>query len=166
EVTKVFNRCSVERAFFGFSIESMFLEMEENFSDMFLMGCKVLGIDEVVVQIYDNTYIQHISKHTIDKALECGQSVSETFWHHQPFIGAIMFLPFVHGCNSSLPFISFCYPDEVISGLEVDFGIDFSAARRISVFLGNLVESMEIHTEAKGAILFLDKQDRSSVRRG
>ncbi|KAG1875909.1 hypothetical protein C8R48DRAFT_591947, partial [Suillus tomentosus] len=156
EVTKVFNGCSVEHAFFGFSIESMFLEMEENFSDMFLMGCKVLGMDEVV----------QVSKHTIDKALECGQSVSETFRHHQPFIGAIMFLPFVHGLNSSLPFISFCYPDEVISGSEVDFGIDFSAARRILVFLGNLVKSMEIHTEAKGAILFLDKQDRSSVRRG
>ena len=114
----------MEFTFFGFGIETMFTESTEYFSDVLLMGREVMGIDEDVVQIYDNAYIQHIRKHAIDKALECCWGISETFRHHQPFIGAIA------RSEGSLPFVSFRYPDEMISGSEIDLGIDFSTARR------------------------------------
>jgi len=113
----------MEFAFFRFGIELMLVEASKYFSDMILMGCEVLGIYKDVIQIDDNTYVKHISKDAIDKLLECGRCIGETFRHNQPFIGTI-----AHS-ESSLPLISGHDPDEVISGTEVDFCIDFGAAR-------------------------------------
>jgi hypothetical protein len=113
----------MEFAFFGFGIEPMLVEVLKYFSDMILMGCKVLGIYKDVIQIDDNTYIYHISEDAIDKPLEGGQCIGETFRHNQPFIGSI-----AHS-ESSLPLISGRDLDEMISGMEVDFCIDFGMAR-------------------------------------
>jgi hypothetical protein len=113
----------MEFAFFRFGIKPMLAEVSKYFSDVILMGCKVLGIYKNVIQIDDNTYVKHIGEDTIDKPLESSQCIGETFRHNQPFIGTI-------ACSkSSLPLISRRDPDEIISGAEVDFCIDFGMAR-------------------------------------
>jgi hypothetical protein len=89
------------------------------------MGCKIFRINEDIIQIDNNTYVQHIRKDAIDKALEGGQSISESFRHNQPLIRAI-------ACpESCFPLISFCYLDKMIGGSEVYFGVDFSLAWRV-----------------------------------
>jgi len=101
----------------------MLAEASKYFSNVILMGCKVLGIYKDVIQIDDNTYVKHIGEDAIDKLLEGGRCIGETFRHNQPFIGTIV-------CSeSSLPLISGHDPDEMISGVEVDFRIDFGTAR-------------------------------------
>jgi hypothetical protein len=47
----------MEFTFFGFGIEPMLAEASKYFSDVILMGCKVLGIYKDVIQIDDNTYV-------------------------------------------------------------------------------------------------------------
>jgi hypothetical protein len=37
---------------------------------MFFMGCKIFEINEDIIQIDNNTYVQHIHEDAIDKALE------------------------------------------------------------------------------------------------
>jgi hypothetical protein len=101
----------------------MLAEASKYFSDVILMGCEVLGIYKDVIQINNNTYVKHIGKDVIDKPLESGRCIGETFRHNQPFIGTI-----AHS-ESSFPLISRYDPDEMISRMEVDFHIDFGTAR-------------------------------------
>jgi hypothetical protein len=114
----------MEFTFFGFGIKPMLAEALKYFSDVILMGCKVLGIYRDVIQIDDNTYVKHISKDAIDKLLEGGQCIGEALRHNQPFIGAIV------RSEGSLPLLSGCDPDEMISRMEVIFCIYFGAARK------------------------------------
>jgi hypothetical protein len=114
----------MEFAFFGFCIKLMPAEVSKYFSNVILMGCEVLGIYKAVIQIDNNTYVKHIGEDAIDKLLEGGWCVDETLRHNQPFIGTIAHL------ESSLPLISRCNPDEMISRTDVDFCIYFGAARR------------------------------------
>jgi hypothetical protein len=104
----------------------MLVEVSKYFSDVILMGCEVLGIYKDVIQIDDNTYVKHIGKDAIDKLLEGGRCIGKTFRHNQPFIGTIACL------ESSLPLISGCNPDKMISGTEVDFGIYLGSPQLIA----------------------------------
>ena len=61
----------------------------------------------------------------------------------------------------------------MISVVEVDLGVDTSLARSIeevrneqkgiAVFLGNVVQSSEVDTEAERTILFANKEDWSTM---
>jgi hypothetical protein len=90
----------------------MSTELFKYFLDVLLMGCKVLGIDEDVIQIHDYAYVKHIGKDAVDETLESRRSIGKSLRHNQPFI-------------------TFRDPDKVISGPEVNFGIDFGTTRRI-----------------------------------
>jgi hypothetical protein len=114
----------MEFAFLGFGIKLMLAEALKYFSDVILMGCEVLGIYKDVIQIDNNTYVKHISEDAIDKPLEGGQCIGETHRHNQPFIGTIAHV------ERSLPLISGCDMNKMISGMEVDFRIYFGMARR------------------------------------
>jgi hypothetical protein len=114
----------MEFTFFGFGIKPTLAEVSKYFSDVILMGCKVLEIYKDVIQIDDNTYVKHIGEDAIDKLLESSRCIGETFRHNQPFIGTIVCL------ESSIPLISGCNLDKMISGMEVNFHIDFGMARR------------------------------------
>jgi hypothetical protein len=98
----------MEFVIFRFGIKPMLVEASKYFSDMILMGCKVLGIYKDVIQIDDNTYVKHIGEDAIDKLLEGSWCIGETFRHNQPFVGTIARL------ESSLPLISGCDPDKMI----------------------------------------------------
>ena len=77
--------------------------------------------------------------------------------------------------EGSLPFVTFRDMHKVIGMTEVYGGVNtgFTYSRQevrnegeqVTVLFGNLVQPMEIDTEPKRAILFMEKKDRSTVRR-
>ena len=76
------------------------------------------------------------------------------------------------GC---LPFVSFGYPNQVVSGPKVDLREDLGSREtiekfidpreRISTFLGDFVQSAIIDTEPKRTVLLLSEDDRRTSRR-
>ena len=72
----------MELTLFRFSIELVFAEASEDFLDMSLVQLLVLGIDEDVVKVYDNTHVQEVCKDAINKPLEGSRGVSEAKGHH------------------------------------------------------------------------------------
>ena len=115
----------MEFALLQFSIEAMLLESAEDFKDMLFMRCKVLGVDEDIIKIYDNTYVQHIGKDTIDKMLESHWGIGESLRHYQPLIQAITC------AECSLPLISFCHANKMVGRAVIYFGVDFCMTWRI-----------------------------------
>ncbi len=106
---------------------------------MLSVFCGVIGIDEDVVEVYDYGNVKHVSKNVIHKALECRKSVGEPKRHDTPFEGAVT------GPEGCFPFITFSYAYEMISMLEIKFGIDASRVRRVE----------EVRNEWKGITVFL-----------
>jgi len=72
----------VELTFLQFGKEAMQPESAEDFPDVLLVGLHILGVDEDVVEVHDDTDIQHVSKDSVDKALECRRGVSEAEGHY------------------------------------------------------------------------------------
>jgi len=46
------------------------------------VGLHILGVDEDVVEVHDDTDIQHVSKDSVNTALEGGRGVSEAKGHY------------------------------------------------------------------------------------
>src|SRR5438445_13597573 len=67
---EVFDRGGMELTLFRFSIELLFAEASEDFLDMSLVRLLVLGVDEDVIQIYDDAHIQEVCEDAINKPLE------------------------------------------------------------------------------------------------
>ena len=73
-----------------------------------------------------------------------------------------------------LPFITFSNADQIVGPAEVDFHEDMHGVqvveevgnewKRVTVLLGDLVEAMVVDCEAKGAVFFLDEEDRGTGR--
>lgn len=91
----------MEEAFLWFRIKSMFMELLEYFTDVFLVLRDVIGVNEDVVEVNDNRNIEHVRKDVVHKMLECGRGIGETFRDDHPFIGAIA------SAECSFPLIAF-----------------------------------------------------------
>ena len=151
----------MEETFLGFRIKSVFPEATEDFPDMLLMISDVIGVDENVVEIDDHTNIEHVGKDVVHKMLECGRGVGETFRNDEPFIGAV---PSPECC---FPLITFRYADKMISGPEIDFGVDAGFPRCVKeiggqgkwipVLLRDPIQGTVIYTEAEGTIFLFDE---------
>ena len=108
-------------------------------------------------------------ENVVHETLESGGSIGETLRHDEPFEGSISCL------KGGLPFISGGNPDEMVGMLEVNLGINVRGSGTvqeirdegewITVLFGNAIKSAEVHAESQRTILFLDKEDRSTVRR-
>src|SRR5207245_9603749 len=79
---EVFDGGGMELTLFRFSIELVFTEVSEDFLDMSLVRLLVLGVDEDVIEVYDNTHVQEVCKDAINKPLEGSRGVSEAKGHH------------------------------------------------------------------------------------
>src|SRR5882724_10523633 len=88
------------------------------FLNMSFVFRNVVGIDENVIQIYDDNDVNHICKDVVHKPLKSCWRISKPFRHYQPLKGTIMSL------EGSLQFVSRCNPNEMVSMPEVDFGVD------------------------------------------
>ena len=132
-----------------------------------LVGFHVLGVDEDVIEVHDDTDIQHVGKDGVDKLLECCGSISETEGHYQPFIRPIV------GAESCFPLVSGCNPDKMVCVPEIYLGVDFGLAGRVqkvgdqgewvAILFGNFIEALEVNAEPERAILLFYKKDRSSM---
>ncbi|KAF8623746.1 hypothetical protein AX17_007300, partial [Amanita inopinata Kibby_2008] len=57
-------------ALLNLGIELMLSESVENFADVLLMICGVIGVDEDVVQIDDDADVEHIAEDIVHEVLE------------------------------------------------------------------------------------------------
>ena len=72
-----------------------------------------------VIQVSQYVNIKEIRKNIIHKPLESGRGISKSERHNTPFKRPIS------GPESSFPFVTFCYSNQMVSVTEIDFGIDF-----------------------------------------
>ena len=146
-------------------VKSILLESLEHLSDMILVVTKIIRVDQDVVQINENTYVEEIGEDVIHKTLKSGGGVGKSERHNTPLKRTIA------SAEHGFPLVTFMDPDKMIGMPEVDFGEVTSflqtiqeirdSGERILVFLRDLVQAMEIDTEAEGAILFPDEDYRS-----
>src|SRR5882724_6592024 len=97
--------------------KSISAESVEYFLNMGFVLRNVVGIDEDVIQIYDDYNFNHICGNVIHKSLKCSRCVSKPFRHYQPLEGTIV------GSECSLPLISRLYPYKMVHMLEIDLGV-------------------------------------------
>ena len=111
----------------------------------------VVGIDEDVIQVDKDAYIEHVGEDVIYEALKGYWCISQTEGHKTPFEGAIA------GAEGGVPFITFTDSNKVVDVLQVDFGIHRGLSwaveevgdtqKQISVFFGDLVECLKVGAE-------------------
>ena len=89
----------------GTGIETMFSETTEDFADMLLVFRRVVGVDENVVKVDGNIYVEKITKDVIHESLEGGRSIGQSERHNKPFEGSIA------SPECCLPFVTFRYAD-------------------------------------------------------
>ena len=104
----------MELTFLWLGEEIVLSEVSEDFADVFLMGLKVLGVYQDVIQIDDNTDIKEIHEDTIDESLKSRRGVSQAERHDIPFKGPIS------RAERGLPFITFCNADQMVRVVEID----------------------------------------------
>ena len=93
----------MEFAFVCMGKKSISGESAEYFPNVEFVLRNIVGIDEDVIQIYDDydDYdVNHICEDVIHKSLKSDRCISKPFGHYQPLKGTIVGLEF------SLPFIS------------------------------------------------------------
>src|SRR5882724_11897872 len=117
-VSEVFAGSDVELTFVCMSKQSISAEPTKYFLNVSFVFGNVVGIDENVVQIYDDNDVNHIHEDVIHKLLKSCWSISKPFRHYKPFEGTIM------GLEGSLPFISGCNLNKMVCMPEVNFGVD------------------------------------------
>src|SRR5882724_5936696 len=117
-VSEVFAGSDVELAFVCTGKKSISMESTKYFLNMSFVFGNVVGIDENVIKIYDDNDVDHICEDVIHKLLKSCWRISKPFRHYQPLEGTIM------SPEGSLPFVSRCNPNEMVSMLEVNFGVD------------------------------------------
>jgi len=81
----------MEFAFFScMGKKSVSVESVEYFPNMTFVLRNIVGIDEDVVQIYDDYDVDHVCENVIHKSLKSGRCISKPFRHYQPLEGTVM----------------------------------------------------------------------------
>ena len=141
--TEVLSGGGMELTFLWLGKEIVLSEALEDFVDMFLMGLKVLGVYQDVIQIDDNADIKEIHEDTIDESLKSCRSICQAEGHDIPLEGPI-------SCaKCGFPFITFGNADQVVRVAQINLRVDLGLARGIkeigdkgkwvAVFLSQLV---------------------------
>ena len=105
----------MEGTLIGMGVKSVLSESSEYLSDMFPVVIKIIGVDQNVVQINENTYIQEIRENIIHKTLKSGRGIGKSEGHNTPLKRAIL------SAECSFPFITFTDPDKMIGMPDVRF---------------------------------------------
>ena len=124
---------------------------------------------EDIVEVNDDRDVEEVLEDVIHKTLESGGSIRKSEGHYEPFEGSV-FRP-----EGSFPFVAFRDADQMVRMTEIYLRIDPGLSgsvqeigderKRVVVLLRDAVQRAEVHAEAQGAILLLDEEDWSSVRR-
>jgi hypothetical protein len=111
----------MKRAFLRRSVEAIFAKPREDFANMLLMSEHVLRVDEDVVEIDNNAYIEHIGEYIVHESLKGSGSIRETERHYEPFVRAIA------SAKSCFPLVSFRDSNEMICMFQVYFRVDLGS---------------------------------------
>ena len=102
-----------------FNMKVIFTEVSENMSDMVTMKSLQFGVHEDVVQIDYHKNVGHILEDVVHKVLKCGWCIGKSHWHDKKFEGAIV------GPKHCFPFVTRGDANIVVTGAQVEFGVDF-----------------------------------------
>jgi hypothetical protein len=69
----------------------------------------IFGIDENIVQIYDDEDVSHVAEYVVHEVLESGGSVGHSEWHYQVFERSVT------SSESGFPFMTFSYAHVVVA---------------------------------------------------
>ena len=121
--------------------------------DMLTVLSNVVGVDQDVIQIDEDAYIEHVGEDVVYEVLKSCQCISQTKGHNTPFERAVA------GAKGSFPFITFMDSNEVVGMLQVNFGIHGGLSQAveeakdtqkwISVFLGDFIECSKVGAETE-----------------
>ena len=141
--TEVLGGGGMKLTFLWLGEEIVLSEVSEEFADVFLMGLKVLGVYQDVIQIDDNADIKEIREDTIDELLKSCGSICQAKGHDIPLEGPIS------RAECGFPFITFGNADQVVCMAQINLRVDLGLARGIkevgdkgkwvAVFLSQLV---------------------------
>jgi len=85
DVSQILYRLGVEFAFLCFGIKTSLAETLEYFFYMLVMLEHVIRVDEYIIQIDHDTYIQKIGENDVHESLEDCGSIGKTKGHYRPF---------------------------------------------------------------------------------
>ena len=105
--------------------EIVLSEASEDLVDVFLMGLKVLGVYQDVIQIDNYTDVKEVHEDAIDELLESCRSICQAEGHDIPLEGTISHAE--HG----FPFITFGNADQVVHVAQINLRVDLCLARGI-----------------------------------
>jgi hypothetical protein len=83
----------------------MFPKTLQYFMDVFPMFGWIVGVDEYIVEVYDNAYIKHTSEDVIHKTLKDHGTIGQAERHDLPFEQAIS------GSECGFPLVAFADSD-------------------------------------------------------
>ena len=72
----------MEIAFVSSGIETIFSEMPEYLLDMFTMEFQIVGVDEDIIQVDNNSDIKHVGEDIVHKSLKSGRSIGKSKRHN------------------------------------------------------------------------------------
>ena len=112
--------------------------------DMLMVLFHVVRVDEDIIQIDEDAYIEHVGEDVIHEVLKSCQCISQTEEHNTPFKGAVA------GVEGGFPFVTFTDSNKVVGMLQVNFGIHRGLSQAVEevgdmwkwilVFLGDFIE--------------------------
>ena len=94
----------------------VFSEASEYFTKMVTMEIGVIGVDEDVVQVYEDANIGEVAENVVHEPLKGSWRIGESEGHYTPFKGAIASL------ECGFPFVTFADWDKMVGVLEVNVG--------------------------------------------
>lgn len=158
----------MEGALFRFQVELEFPQAFQDLRNMVTMFCQALGVNQDVIDVDQDEFVEKIAEHLMDEVLEDGGGVDQAIQHHDVLVVSSRCY---EGC---LPLVPLTYPEEVIRAAEVQLGEDggttevfqscWDERKWISKLDCDVVERSIVDTWPQASVLFLHKEARSRVR--
>ena len=105
----------------------------------------IVGVNEDIIEVNDNTDIEHVWEDFVHIMLESSRRVGKSKGHHKPFKRAIA------SAECSFPFVTIRNADKVVGMLKIDLCIKSGfpwciqevrdQGKWVTILLGNLVET-------------------------
>ena len=115
---------------------------------MFVVTIRIIGIDEDIVEIHNDVYVDHVGEYFVDESLPSCRSISKAKWHDIPFIRSPV------GSECHFPFVAFVNVNQMVRMFEVDLGVNAHFPghveeiryewKRVSILFCDFIQTTEI----------------------
>ena len=123
---------------------------------MFAMNIRIIRIDEDIVEIHNDVYIDHVREYFVDELLPSCRSISKAKWHDIPFVRSPA------GSERRFPFVAFMNVNQMVCMFEVDLGINARfpgrveeiryERKRVSILFRDFIQTAEIDAKSELSI--------------